>query len=86
MTRPVRVLLVEHNPGDADLMRETLESGKVLIDIPVVILTSSQAEQDVVKSYELGANCYVNKPVGLKEFQDIVKAVQDFWFTVVKLP
>jgi CheY-like chemotaxis protein len=54
--------------------------------IPVVILTSSDAEQDIVKSYELGANCYVTKPVGLEAFQTIVRSVEDFWFTVVKLP
>jgi DNA-binding response OmpR family regulator len=54
--------------------------------IPVVILTSSDAEQDVVKSYELGANCYVTKPVGLEAFQSIVRSVEGFWFTVVKLP
>ena len=54
--------------------------------IPVVILTSSDAEQDVVRSYELGASCYVTKPVGLSEFQSIVRSVENFWFTVVKLP
>jgi two-component system, chemotaxis family, response regulator Rcp1 len=54
--------------------------------IPVVVLTSSDAEQDIVKSYRLGANCYVNKPVGLNEFQQIVRAVEGFWLTVVKLP
>jgi CheY-like chemotaxis protein len=54
--------------------------------IPVVILTSSDAEKDIVKSYELGANCYVTKPVGLEAFQSIVRSVEDFWFTVVKLP
>ena len=54
--------------------------------IPVVVLTSSDAEQDIVKSYKLGANCYVNKPVGLDEFQKIVRTVEHFWLTVVKLP
>ncbi len=54
--------------------------------IPVVILTSSDAEQDIVKSYRLGANCYVTKPVGLEAFQAIVRSVENFWFTVVKLP
>jgi chemotaxis family two-component system response regulator Rcp1 len=54
--------------------------------IPVVVLTSSDAEQDIVKSYKLGANCYVNKPVGLDEFQKIVRTVQHFWLTIVKLP
>lgn len=54
--------------------------------IPVVILTSSDAEADIVRSYELGANCYVTKPVGLQAFQSIVRCVENFWFTVVKLP
>lgn len=54
--------------------------------IPVVVLTSSDAEQDIVKSYQLGANCYVNKPVGLDEFQQIVRTVENFWLTIVKLP
>jgi CheY-like chemotaxis protein len=54
--------------------------------IPIVILTSSDAENDVAQSYALGANCYVTKPVDLKAFQTIVQAVEGFWFTVVKLP
>jgi CheY-like chemotaxis protein len=141
VTSPIRVLLVEDNPGDADLTRETLQDGKlrvhidvvtdgtraldfllrrppfadakapdlILLDlnlpkmggrevlaeisrhealrvIPVVVLTSSEAEQDVARSYELGANCYVTKPVGLEAFQAIVHAIESFWFTVVKLP
>jgi DNA-binding NarL/FixJ family response regulator len=50
------------------------------------VLTSSTAERDIVQSYDLGANCYVIKPVDLKAFQTIVKDVENFWFTVVKLP
>jgi CheY-like chemotaxis protein len=139
--QPIHVLLVEDNPGDADLTRETLETSKIRITIsvvvdgtealayllrrapytaahqpdlilldlnlpkmggrevlaeikrhpalraiPVVVLTSSDAEQDISKSYELGANCYVTKPVGLDAFQNIVRSVEGFWFTVVKLP
>ena len=61
-------------------------SGNDFKGIPVVVLTSSDAEQDIVKSYKLGANCYVNKPVGLDEFQKIVRTVEHFWLTVVKLP
>lgn len=141
MTRAVRVLLVEDNPGDADLTRETLESNRLLVEIsvvvdgeeaiefllargnysnaelpdlvildlnlpkmdgrevlaemkrherlraiPVVILTSSDAERDIAQSYALGANCYVTKPVDLMAFQSIVKSIDGFWFTVVKLP
>ncbi len=140
MNPPIRVLLIEDNPADAELTRETLESGKLRVDIavapdgptalemliptsgtavelpdlilldlnlprihgrevlveirrhphlrciPVVILTSSDAEHEVAKSYELGANCFVTKPVGLHAFREIVRSVEDFWFTVVKLP
>lgn len=54
--------------------------------IPVVVLTSSDAEADVVRSYDLGANCYVIKPGSLRAFQDTMKAVERFWFTTVRLP
>ncbi|MCL4294133.1 MAG: response regulator [Anaerolineae bacterium] len=139
--KPVEILLVEDNPGDARLMIEALREGKVLnhlsiardgvealaflrregqharaprpdlimLDlnlpkkdgrevladikadamlksIPVVILTTSQAEQDIVKSYNLHANCYINKPVDLEEFLTVLKSVEDFWLTIVKLP
>jgi len=54
--------------------------------IPVVVLTTSQAEEDIVKSYRLGANCYITKPVGLTEFTRVVNAIEAFWFTIVCLP
>ncbi|MBF0496985.1 MAG: response regulator [Deltaproteobacteria bacterium] len=54
--------------------------------IPVVVLTTSQAEEDILRSYDLGANCYISKPVGLIEFSRVVRSIEDFWFTVVKLP
>jgi two-component system response regulator len=54
--------------------------------IPVVILTTSEAEEDVVKSYRLGANCYITKPVGLAEFTRVVNSIEEFWFTLVRLP
>lgn len=54
--------------------------------IPVVVLTSSSAERDVVDSYDLGAACYVTKPVDLDQFQKIVDALEGFWFTVVRFP
>ena len=141
MSSPIRVLLVEDNPGDAELTRDTLEDGKLLVDIdlvtdgaqamdyllcrppyeqaqlpelilldlnlpkmggrevlaemrqhdrlrqiPVVVLTSSESHQDITQSYALGANCYVTKPVGLAGFQSIVRSVENFWFTRVRLP
>ncbi|MBX3728850.1 MAG: response regulator [Candidatus Sumerlaeia bacterium] len=138
---PIRVLLVEDNPADADLTRETLETGKLFLElsvvadgiaamdflhgrgkhigqprpdlilldlnlprkpgrevlieikgdpdlrsIPIVILTSSDAERDIVQSYALGANCYITKPVDLRAFQSIVRTLEGFWLTIVKLP
>lgn len=54
--------------------------------IPVVVLTTSSAEQDIFKSYKLHANCYITKPVDLDQFVGVVKSIDDFWLTVVRLP
>lgn len=140
-SRPIEILLVEDNPGDARLTQEALHEGKirnnlhhvrdgvealaflkresefakapkpdlVLLDlnlprkdgrevlaemkqdprlrtIPVVVLTTSEAENDIVRSYELHANCYITKPVGLEQFIAIVREIESFWLTVVTLP
>jgi len=69
--------------------RETLKeikADKDLRGIPVVVLTTSEAEIDIVKSYDLGANCYITKPVGFAEFVEVVKSIEEFWFTVVRIP
>ena len=69
--------------------REVLEQVKEDPDlrrIPVVVLTTSEAEDDVVRSYELHANAYVRKPVDFDQFTEVVRLIEDFWFTVVKLP
>jgi len=139
--RPVEILLVEDNPGDARLTREALSASKVrnnlhrasdgeeamaflrhqgrfrhmpspdliLLDlnlprrdgrevledikndpalkhIPVVILTSSQAEEDIFRSYQLHANCFITKPVDLEQLGRVVQGIEQFWFTLVKLP
>lgn len=139
--RAVRVLLVEDNPADVDLIQETLEHSRVRIDmtvardgveaeaylrhagkyaesprpdvvlldlnlprrsgaevlaaikadpvlraIPIVILTSSDSELDVARSYADGANCYITKPVNLAGLQQVVATVEGFWFTIVRLP
>lgn len=139
--KPIEILLVEDNPGDADLACEALASGKVvnrlhhvsdgmaameflrrqgkyagvprpdliLLDlnmpkkdgrevlaevkadpdlkrIPVVILTTSRAEEDILKTYNLHANCFITKPIDLHQFIKVVQAIEDFWFTIVKLP
>jgi len=54
--------------------------------IPVVILTVSQAEEDVLRTYDLHANCYVTKPVDLEQFIKVVGSIEDFWLTIVRLP
>ena len=54
--------------------------------IPVVILTVSQDERDILETYENHANCYITKPVDLAQFMEVVKAIEDFWLTIVKLP
>ena len=137
----IEILLVEDNPGDVDLAREALASGKVrnslhvvgdgeqamdflhrrgkhagvprpdliLLDlnmpkkdgrevlaeiktdadlkrIPVVILTTSTAEEDILKTYNLHANCFITKPIDLHQFIRVVQAIEDFWLTIVKLP
>lgn len=139
--KTIDILLVEDNPGDADLTREAFEDAKIannlfvaedgeeaifflkrvegfkdapipdviLLDlnlpkksghevldfikndddlrrIPVIILTSSEADIDILKSYNLHANSFITKPVDLEKFLDVVKTVEDFWLRVVKLP
>ena len=54
--------------------------------IPVVVLTTSQAQEDVIKAYGLHANCYISKPVDFEQFTNVVRAIDNFWFTVVTLP
>jgi two-component system response regulator len=139
--KPIEILLIEDNPGDARLAREAFRDAKVrnnlswvpdgvealdflarkpkyataprpdliLLDlnlprkdgrevlvaiksddkfrrIPVVILTTSQAQEDIQRAYHLNANCYISKPVDLDQFMRIVKIIEDFWLTIVKLP
>jgi CheY-like chemotaxis protein len=139
--KPVEILLVEDNIGDARLAKEALKESKIkndlqivgdgidamdflhrkgkftnaprpdliLLDlnlprkdgrevlaeikndpelkrIPVVILTISKAEEDILKTYNLHANCYITKPLDLDQFMKVVKSIEDFWLTIVKLP
>ncbi len=63
-----------------------IKSDDVLKLIPVVVLTTSQAEEDVLKAYSLHANCYITKPVDLTQFIRIVNSIDDFWLSVVRLP
>lgn len=64
---------------------EDIKSHERLRRIPVVILTTSQSEQDILESYQLSANAYVTKPVDLEQFLDVVKSIEGFWLEVVKL-
>lgn len=57
-----------------------------LRSIPVVILTTSKAEQDILETYDLHANCYITKPVDLEQFIRVISMIEDFWFTIVRLP
>lgn len=63
-----------------------LKADPVLKKIPVVVLTTSAADTDIVKCYDLGANCYITKPVDFEQFQRIIKVIDEFWLTIVKLP
>ena len=85
--RPDLVLLDLNLPrkDGREVLREVKEDEN-LRTIPVVVLTTSKAEEDILKSYSLHANCYVTKPMGLQQFLDVVRSIEDFWFTIVKLP
>jgi two-component system, chemotaxis family, response regulator Rcp1 len=63
-----------------------IKSNRDLLHIPIVIMTISQAEEDILKTYKLQANCYITKPIDLNEFIKVIKSIEDFWFSVVKLP
>jgi CheY-like chemotaxis protein len=63
-----------------------IKNDKELKRIPVVVLTTSVAEKDILKSYDLHANCYITKPVDFDQFITVVKSIEDFWLTIVKLP
>lgn len=85
--RPDLILLDLNLPRkDGREVLAELKADPDLRSIPVVVLTSSDAEKDVVRSYDLGANCYVTKPVDLDQFANVVRTIEDFWFVVVKLP
>jgi chemotaxis family two-component system response regulator Rcp1 len=63
-----------------------IKEDKSLRAIPTIILTTSQADADILKSYQLNANCYLTKPVQFDEFENLVKKINDFWLTKVKFP
>jgi len=85
--RPDVVLLDLNMPKkDGREVLKEIKDDKNLRSIPVVILTTSDADADIVKCYDLGANCYITKPVGFDAFIKVVNTLEEFWFTVVKMP
>lgn len=85
--RPELILLDLNLPkkDGRELLSEIKQADKFK-RIPVVILTTSQTEEDIFKTYSLHANCYITKPVDIDQFIKVVKSVGDFWFSIVKLP
>lgn len=85
--RPDLVLLDLNLPNKdgREVLAEIKDDAK-LRSIPVVILTTSQAESDVLKSYQLHANCYISKPVGLENFIRVIQSIEGFWLETVRLP
>jgi len=87
VSKPSLVLLDLNMPRkDGREVLFDMKNDPELRTIPVVILTTSQAEEDIVRSYELHANCYISKPVDLLALSKIVHTIDDFWFGVVQLP
>jgi two-component system response regulator len=85
--RPDLVLLDLNLPKkDGREVLAEIKSDEDLKRIPVVILTTSKDEEDVLKTYNLHANCYITKPIDLHQFIKVVKSIEDFWLTIVKLP
>ena len=85
--RPNLILLDLNLPGtDGRTVLRTIKQDKNLRSIPVVVLSVSEAEADIAQSYESHANCYIPKPIEFDGFLAAVRAVEDFWFTVVRLP
>jgi chemotaxis family two-component system response regulator Rcp1 len=85
--RPDLILLDLNLPrkDGREVLAEIKES-PTLKSIPVVVLTTSSSEADILRSYQLHANCYITKPVGLEGFLTVVKSIDSFWLSVVKLP
>ncbi len=85
--RPDMILLDLNLPkkNGREVLNEMREDTN-LRGIPVIILTTSDQQEDVLKTYELGANCYITKPVGLEQFSKVVSSIDHFWFSIVKLP
>jgi chemotaxis family two-component system response regulator Rcp1 len=85
--KPDLILLDLNLPlKDGRQVLEEIKKDEYLKYIPVVVLTTSEAEQDILKTYELHVNCYITKPVDYDQFITVVRSIEDFWLTIVKLP
>ena len=85
--RPDLILLDLNLPRkDGRQVLEEIKENPELMTIPVVILTTSASEEDVLRSYRLHANCYISKPVDLDGFLKVIKSIDNFWLAIVKLP
>lgn len=85
--RPDLILLDLNLPKkDGREVLNEIKNDENLKRIPVIVLTTSKSEEDVLRMYDLHANCYITKPINLENFIRVVKSIEDFWFTVVKLP
>lgn len=85
--RPDLILLDLNLPGiDGRYVLERIKADESLKAIPVVVLTTSQLDEDILRSYQSGANAYIRKPVGPDGFTDVVKSIENFWFGIVVLP
>jgi two-component system, chemotaxis family, response regulator Rcp1 len=85
--RPDLIMLDLNMPRkDGKEVLKELKSDPSLKTIPVIVLTTSHAEQDILQSYQLSANCYITKPVDFKSFIDVVNSIEQFWLSVVTLP
>ena len=86
-SRPGLILLDLNLPKmDGREVLKEIKQDPDLKSIPVVILTTSEAEEDIVRTYESHANCYITKPVDFEQFMKVVKSIQEFWVTIVQLP
>jgi CheY-like chemotaxis protein len=86
-TRPDLILLDLNLPGiDGRAVLRHVKESPALKVIPVVIITSSEAETDIIKSYEAHANCFISKPIDFEGFTRVIRSIEHFWFTVVRLP
>jgi chemotaxis family two-component system response regulator Rcp1 len=71
---------------DGRELLEEIKADENLRRIPVVVLTTSKAEEDILRMYDQHANCYITKPIDFDQFIEVVKSIEDFWLTIVKLP